>query len=209
MAFAITAVFLAIWNRKKNKWGHVALFVEHMIDKRTGIAESVRNSTGSAAASKSCFFYICILVHNEIFIFYILFWSVHKWTLFVWYFIYNFFISARFHHWQIKHFQFFEARLLCLRFRRFGAFAIFPGAFINLWFICSTNKATWPHLFFLRFHIAMKTAVIQFNSKKKRRSKRKVAKVKMRWHMTLIPKKKSKQKVQRFIYKMKWHMPLI
>ena len=56
---------------------------------------------------------------------------MHKWTLFVWYFIYNFFISARFHHWQIKHFQFFEARLLCLRFRRFGAFAIFPGAFIN------------------------------------------------------------------------------
>ena len=56
---------------------------------------------------------------------------MHKWTLFVWYFIYNFFISARFHHWQIKHFQFFEARLLCLRFRRFGTFAIFPGAFIN------------------------------------------------------------------------------
>ena len=131
MAFAITAVFLAIWNRKKNKWGHVALFVEHMIDKSTGIAESVQNSTGSTAASKSCFFYICILVHNEIFIFYILFWSVHKWTLFVWYFLYNFFISARFHHWQIKHFQFFEARLLYLRFRRFGAFAIFPGAFIN------------------------------------------------------------------------------
>ena len=42
-----------------------------------------------------------------------------------------FFISARFHHWQIKHFQIFEARLLCLRFRRFSAFAIFPGAFIN------------------------------------------------------------------------------
>ena len=41
------------------------------------------------------------------------------------------FISARFHHWQIKHFQFFEARLLCLRFRRFGDFAIFPEAFIN------------------------------------------------------------------------------
>ena len=32
------------------------MFVEHMIDKRTGIAKSVRNSTGSAAASKSCFF---------------------------------------------------------------------------------------------------------------------------------------------------------
>ena len=129
MAFAITAVFLAIWNRKKNKWGHVALFVEHMIDKRTGIAESVRNSTGSATASKSCFFYICILVHNEIFIFYILFWSVHKWTLFVWYFIYNFFYLSEVPSLADKAFSIFWSPFIVFKVSPFQHFHHLSGSF--------------------------------------------------------------------------------
>ena len=73
---------------------------------------------------------------------------MHKWTLFVWYFIYNFFISARFHHWQTKHCP--PARLLLspsspCRIR----FAPQAGSFFPLGFL--TQPVLAPLLFSLSF----------------------------------------------------------
>ena len=59
-----------------------------------------------------------------------------------------------------KAFSIFEARLLCLRFRRFSTFAVFPGAFINHVIYMLDKQSNMTSFFFLRFRIAMKTAVI-------------------------------------------------